>query len=124
MGNLPKSALLLLFAVVLSFAGIGEGVCAGVAQTEPEGIAGKNFQQQFSQGEHIKYQLLHSEHVVSPVNSQSAPHPNNRSIGLLNVSYLIEHRLQDIATQYLLHAKDICCSLSGNDIIFPFHYFW
>lgn len=126
MGKSFNAALLLILSILLSFASIGEGVCNSVTHPDLEGVGEAGSQSSLSQGEQIKFQFLNrsGEHVVGPVNNLPAPPTKKENVDFSGVAHSIEQRVQHIATQYLLHAKEICVSLAGNDIIFPFHYFW
>lgn len=126
MGNFSKTAVLLFFAFFLSLAGVGEGAVERTAHVAVADAGNEVATAVIDQGEQIRFQFLHrfTEQVVGLVNSLPAPGSKQHYFGDLNVTGAIEQRIQSISTQYLLHARGICRSLSVRDIIFPFHYFW
>ena len=126
MGKLLKSTILLVFAIMLSFAGITGNEWNNITHAELDGKVAKQSQSNIFQSKQIKYLLINrtSEIAVSPVNNPSAPNPKPLRFYFLNDLYSIEYRIQRMVTLYLSQSKDICCSLASNDIIYPFHYFW
>ena len=126
MGTCFQSTLLTLLAVCLTFAGVGPGSFSSATHAVSAGKGKDHFQASYFQSEQLAFDFLHrgSETVVSPVDYQPAPNIKASRIACLSMQASIENSILSKITQYLFYARDICCSLAGSDIIFPFHYFW
>ncbi|QCR21409.1 hypothetical protein [Pontibacter sp. SGAir0037] len=121
-----KSAVLLLFALMLAFAGIGEGMGMPATPAASLALEQEEGHPHVFQGEQTKSQLLHKSgwDYVSTGDNLPVPVSKGHSNYLLNLSHALEHTMQCQAMQYLFQSKRFSLSLSGSDIIFPFHYFW
>ncbi len=126
MGICFQSTLLTLLAVCLTFAGVGPGGFCSATHAVSAGKGKEQVQASYSRSEQLTYDFLHrsSETVVSPVDYQPAPNNKGARFACFSTHTSIENSIRSKATQYLFYARDICCSLAGRDIIFPFHYFW
>ncbi|WP_276498657.1 hypothetical protein [Pontibacter litorisediminis] len=121
----PAKYVLLLFALVLSYAGaqVGSGgdasqVLSWQARDEaPQGSL-SGVEQRKSPG------LQQTEEQVSLINHFPSPPSKHQHHGFAANLQAFEVRLQAIALQYMWRAKAICRGLTSSEIIFPFHYFW
>ena len=127
MDKLPKSALLLFFVSLLSFAGIEESFCESSVYPESSVKASPNDKEAgYSQSEQLRFQFLHKvgETLVGAMGSVPASGSKHSTFGFLCAGRSLEQRLQITAARYLLWSKGISRSLTTGDIVFPFHYFW
>ena len=125
MGKLSRLVLFLL-AIVPLFTGIREANFVVVPPVPFQEINEEHTGSYLSERELTKTFCLHrfTGNVVHSVNNLPAPDSKTHSNHFLFASVSFEKRMQNIASQYLLHSKEIDQSLSIGDIIFPFHYFW
>jgi hypothetical protein len=125
MGKLLKFVLL-SFAIVLSFGSAGEGQGVAVPDTSFQNVHDAYAQSYRSVGKLNKIYCLHRscEIVVNPANNFPVPGSKKNQDNFFNRWFSVELWIQNIASQYLSHAKGIQRSLTIADIIFPFHYFW
>lgn len=121
MGNLSNLAVL-LYAVLLLFVSIGT---ANYGRSLPlQGPENGPSPSYFSENSLSPFCLfLSAEQLVHPVSNYPIPHSKINSNSFPGSSFSFEVKIQGIASQYLLHAKEIYRSLSIRDLIFPFHFF-
>jgi hypothetical protein len=126
MGKLLRSSLL-LFVLILSFAGSVEASHVGITEEKESVVSSKhNAYSSLSQSEQIRFQFLNraGEQILGSVNNLPVPPSKNNYTEFTDSVSAIEHILQYNARLCLLQNKLICLNLTGIDVIFPFHYFW
>ncbi|MBD1396462.1 hypothetical protein H9Q13_04740 [Pontibacter sp. JH31] len=117
--------LLLLFASVLALPGWQADDRAAVFCAVEQAVAEEHTQASLSAGESIKSpSLTRAEEQISLFQHLPGPSSKNDSKGAGFLSFTAELQLQRAITQYIASAVNLNRSLSGSDIIFPFHYFW
>lgn len=124
MGKLSK-LIVLLFAIVLSYVSTSTafvGKASNLKQLESDDASAASV---FSGNSLNAFCLFGSgEHVANPANNFPTPNSKKYSNGFLGSTFSFEAKILNLASQYLLHAKEINLGLTIRDIIFPFHYFW
>jgi hypothetical protein len=112
-------AMLLALAGMQPFSGWNAG--ESISQDKRETHSGSSLYSK----ESLKFPgLLRAEEHVSMVHSLPAPSSKQYSSGLIFSSPAYELTIQRSVSLYLYLARYMQRSLSGVDIIFPFHYFW
>lgn len=120
MGKLSKLAIL-LYAVLLSVVSIGTANYEPFSPYQETTNGRSSF---FSEGSQSPFCLFSSaEQLVHPVSNYPIPHSKIHSNSFAGGSFSFEVRIQGVASQYLLHAKEIYPSLSIRELLFPFHHF-
>lgn len=125
MGKLFKYALL-LFVVLLSFAGNAEAISKAMPQEELTEAGKNDGYSSLTQSEQIRFQFLNrsGEHLTGSVNNSPVPPSKNNYSEFTYSGEAIEHLLQYNVRFCLLQNKILSLSLTSIDIIFPFHHFW
>ena len=117
--------LLLLVACVLALSGLQRGNRVEVFCSASQAVAAEQAPASFSAGETVKFpSLTRAEEQVSLFHHLPGPFYKNQSGGLFTQFLCSELHIQGAIAQYISRSANFCRSLSGSDIIFPFHYFW
>lgn len=117
--------LLLFVASVLALSGLQLGNRAEVYCAVSQVVAEDYAQANFSAGESVKFpSLIRTEEQVSLFHHLPGPPSKNQSSELYFQFFASELLIQRAIAQYMSRSANFSRSLSGNDIIFPFHYFW
>lgn len=120
MGHLYRCTLL-FFAMLLPCAG-SSGRSPGVAVQEPPE---ENPRPAISKSEHglLLSMLRSDERAVGGGSRLPSPTAKSRFVDISGVDFYLELRVQRLAALYLSRSMRLRRSLTGCDIIFPFHYF-